>query len=388
MRVLHGVLTVFYLATVGCGPTMNEPALPDAEAVRSHLDALVRDSKTPGIQYLVVAPEHTVFEYDGGWADIAGRRPMNAATTMMAYSMSKTITAAAMLQLVEAQKVNLDTPIDRSIDSHPYGAGVTVRQLLSHTSGIPNPIPLAWVHPAARHATFDERAALATVLREHPKLSSAPGAKYGYSNIGYWLLGPIIEKASGESFPSYVSDHVLRPLGITPEELGYVVPDNGTSAKGYLEKYSWMNLLKWFLIDKTLVGGYEGRWLHIHDHYLNGPAFGGLVGTARGFGKFLQDQLRPHSTLFNDTTRQLFNTPVQTNGGTEIPMTLGWHIGTLNGARFLYKEGGGGGFHCMMRVYPSSKTATIVMTNATGFDVRGFLDSADPRFLSTSNGRH
>lgn len=381
------VLVVFYIAAVGCRPTMDEPTFSDAEAVRSHLDALVRDSKTPGIQYLVVAPDQTVFEYAGGWADIAGRRPMNAATTMMAYSMSKTITAAAMLQLVEAQKVNLDAPIDRYLDSQPYGPGVTVRQLLSHTSGIPNPIPLAWVHPAARHATFDERAALATVLREHPKLSSAPGTKYGYSNIGYWLLGPIIEQASGESFPSYVRTHVLRPLGITPEELGYVVPDKGNSAKGYLEKYSWMNLVKSFLIDRTFVGGYEGRWLHIHDHYLNGPAFGGLVGTARGFGTFLQDQLRPHSKLFNDTTRELFNTPVRAKSGTEIPMSLGWHIGTLNGARFLYKEGGGGGFHCMMRVYPVSRIATIVMTNATAFDARGFLDVIDPRFLNTSNGR-
>ena len=112
------------------------------------------------------------------------------------------------------------------------------------------------------------------------------------------------------------------------------------------------------------------------------------MGTARGFGKFLQDQLRPHSKLFDDTARQLFNTPVRTNSGTEIPMSLGWHIGTLNGTRFLYKEGGGGGFHCMMRVYPVSRIATIVMTNSTGFDVRGFLDGIDPRFLNPSNGRH
>ena len=302
--------------------------------------------------------------------------------------MSKTLTAAAVLQLVEAHKVDLDAPIDRYLDSQPYGPGVTVRQLLSHTSGIPNPIPLSWVHPSARHATFDERAALASVLREHPRLSSAPGTRYRYSNIGYWLLGPVIERASGESFRSYVRARVLRPLGITPEELGYVAPDQGNSAKGYLEKYSWMNLVKSFLIDRALVGGYEGRWLHIHDHHVNGPAFGGLVGTAGGFGKFLQDQLRPHSTLFNDTIRQLFTTPVRTRSGTEVPMSLGWHIGAVNGARFLYKEGGGGGFHCMMRVYPVSGIASVVMTNATGFDVRGLLDRIDPRFLNTSNGRH
>ena len=356
--------------------------MPDAETARSHLDALVRNSKTPGIQYLVVAPDHTVFEYAGGWADIAGRRPMNVATTLMAYSMSKTITAAAMLQLVEAGKVELDAAAGRYLDAQPYGASVTVRRLLSHTAGIPNPIPLSWVHPAARHATFDERAALEAVLRKHPRLSSEPGTRYLYSNIGYWLLGRIIEQASGESFRSFVERHVLRPLGITPGELGYDAPVNGNSAKGYLEKYSVMNLAKSLLIDRALIGGYEGRWLHIHDHYLNGPAFGGLVGTATGFGKFLQDQLRPRSVLFTDTTRQLLDTPVRTVNGTEVPMTLGWHVGALNGTRVLFKEGGGGGFHCMMRLYPEQGVATVAMTNATGFDVRGCLDRIDPCFMS------
>jgi hypothetical protein len=108
---------------------------------------------------------------------------------MMAYSMSKTITATAVLQLVEAGKVGLDDPLERYVDSLPYGSSVTVRQLISHTSGIPNPIPLRWVHPAARHETFDENAALAAVLHDHPRLSFEPGTKYAYSNIGYWVLG-------------------------------------------------------------------------------------------------------------------------------------------------------------------------------------------------------
>ena len=71
-----------------------------AEAVRSQLDGLVRDAKVPGLQYLVVTPKRFVFDYAGGWADLAGRRKLKASTTLMAYSMSKTITAAAVLRLV------------------------------------------------------------------------------------------------------------------------------------------------------------------------------------------------------------------------------------------------------------------------------------------------
>jgi len=366
---------------------MDGRTMPRAEAARSNLDQLVRDAKIPGIQYLVVAPEGIAFEYARGWADLAGRRQLNAGTTMMAYSMSKTITAAAVLQLVEARKARLDDRIDLYLDeSQPYGPDVTVGQLLSHTSGIPNPIPLRWVHPATLHEAFDERAALTSVLLEHPRLSFPPGTKYTYSNIGYWLLGFIVERASGKPFTSYVREHVLEPLRITPQEVGYVVPDYRDHAKGYLERFSLMNLVKRFVIARELIGGYEGRWLHLHDHYVNGAAFGGLVGSARGFGKFLQDQLRPHSVLFDDRTRELFYAPQRTKAGAGISMTLGWHIGTVDGVRCFYKEGGGGGFHSMMRVYPSAGIATAVMTNATGFGVHRLLDEMDPPFLASTEG--
>jgi D-alanyl-D-alanine carboxypeptidase len=368
------------LALGACRPIMDTRQLPSSPSARAALDSLVRDSKVPGIQYLVVTAETAVFDYAGGWADIAGRRPMTPETTMMAYSMSKTITAAAVLQLVEAQKVGLDDPVTKYVDGLPYGSGITIRELLCHTSGIPNPIPLRWAHPVERHNTFNESAALAAVLSENSRLKSAPDTKYAYSNIGYWLLGRVVERASGEAFTDYVTGHLLRPLGIASHELGYAVADPARHARGYLEKYSWMNLFKGLLVDRELVGGYEDRWLQIRAHYLNGPAFGGLIGSARGFGRFLQDQLRPHSKLFSDTTRARFYETQRTTAGTPVAMTLGWHVSALDNTAFYYKEGGGGGFHCMMRVYPALGIASVVMTNATGFNVRRFLDRTDPRF--------
>ena len=374
---------VLCVATAACGPTMDERRPAGAARAVSYLNALTTASKTPGIQYVVVNATGVLFEYYGGWADIRRQMPVDAGTTMMAYSMSKTITAVAALQLVEARKVGLDDPVERYVDSLPYRASVTVRQLIAHTSGIPNPIPLRWVHPAARHGNFDENAALGAILRDHPLLSFEAGTKYAYSNIGYWLLGKVVERASGETFMTYVSEHILRPLAIAPQELGYVVADPAHHATGYLEKYSLMNLAKGFLIDRNLIGDYSGGWLEIRSHYLNGPAFGGLVGTASGFGKFLRDQLRERSVLFNDPTRHLFYAPQQTTRGTPVAMTLGWHIGDLDGTRFFYKEGGGGGFHCMMRLYLEDGIGTVVMTNATGFDVRRLLDTMDASFIAS-----
>jgi hypothetical protein len=143
-----------------------------------------------------------------------------------------------------------------------------------------------------------------------------------------------------------------------------------------------MNLAKGFLIDRALAGDYTGSWLEIRAHYPNGPAFGGLVGTARAFATFLQDQLRPRSTLLGDSTRRLLYERQRTTDGKTIAMTLGWHVGDRDGAPFFYKEGGGGGFHCLMRVYPSAGIGTVVMTNATGINVRDLLDQADPAFFA------
>jgi D-alanyl-D-alanine carboxypeptidase len=367
---------------------MRETDLGSVEPVKSYLNALISNSKAPGIQYLALSASKVLCRFECGLADITGDVRMMPNTTMMAYSMSKTITAVAVLQLAEAHEIRLEDAIDRYVAGSPYGSSVTISQLLSHTAGVPNPIPLRWVHPADGHAKFDEGEALSAVLQRYSRLSFRPGTRFQYSNLGYWLLGKLIERVSGERFASYVTTHILRPLGATPQEFGYVIVDQANQASGYLEKYSFMNLFKAFLIDRAYVGDYEGRWLRIKSHYLNGPAFGGLVGNVQGLGKFLMDQLQPHSVLLNDAARAWLYTPQRTTSGNPIQMTLGWHMEDIDSGTFFYKEGGGAGFRSMMRVYPSRGIATIIMTNATGIGVRECLDAMDRTFLRTNNPRY
>jgi len=208
-----------------------------------------------------------------------------------------------------------------------------------------------------------------------------PGTRFRYSNLGYWLLGEVVAVAARQRFETYVAERVLTPLGITARDLGYAIPDSVPHANGYLEKYSFMNLTKSLLIDRQYIGSYEGHWLRIEPHYLNGPAFGGLVGTANGFAAFLRDQLRPQSVVLDARARELFYEPQRTSKGHPVPMTLGWHIGSFHGRPFFFKEGGGGGFHCEMRIYSAAGVGTVVMTNATGFDVKGCLNVLDREFL-------
>ncbi len=301
---------------------------------------------------------------------------------MMIYSMSKTITAVAILQLIENGKISLDDPAIKYLPDIPYGDQVTIRHLLSQTSGIPNPIPLKWVHLVDEHSTFDEYSSLQSVLIKSPKLDFIPGKKYRYSNISYWLLGRIIEKASDYRFEDYIRQNVFHRLNIPDNEADFVIPSLKNHSKGYILKWSFMNLLKSFFIDGKFIGEYENNWLHIKDHYLNGPPFGGIVCSAHNtIGIFLQDQLRDSSVLFGKKSKDMFFEQQKDNDGNPIEMTLGWHIGTLNGIRFFYKEGGGAGFHSEMRIYSQRRIATVVISNNGSFDVKALLNTIDKEFI-------
>ena len=334
----------------------------------------------PGIQYIIVDKDKVIFEYSSGLSDIENKTSLRLTHTMAAFSMTKTITAIVVLQLAERQKLRIDDKAGRYIE-HPYSPEITIRQLLNHVSGIPNPIPLKWVHLAKDHSLFDEGKALAAILKENPKSISSPGEKYVYSNIGYWLLGKIVEAVTKQDYQSYIQKNMFEPLHLESEEIGFVIraPDN--HAKGYLSKYSILNLLKGFVTNKEVWGEYEGSWLHIQDVYVNGPAFGGVIGSAKAFSRILQDLLSENSMMLSKSTKELLYSQQKNGSGKNIDVTLGWHIGELNDIRYFFKEGGGAGFHCEMRVYPTVGLASVIMTNRTSFNSKKQLSSIDKHFI-------
>ena len=338
----------------------------------------------PGIQYTIVNKDAPILSFSSGLADIKNRTPLSLSHTMAAFSMTKPITAIAILQLSEKQLINLDDRVSKYIN-HPYGPEITIRQLLDHTSGIPNPIPLKWVHLATDHTNFNEKTALVKVLEDNAKPGSPPGEKYVYSNIGYWLLGGIIEAVSKQDYTDYVRKNIFQPLQLTHGDIDFVITDHAHHAKGYLAKYSLMNFVKGFVTDKAVWGRYEGNWLHIKDVYVNGPSFGGAIGSAKAFSKILQDLMAERSVLLSEDSKGLLFSQQKTRSGKYIDMTLGWHIGILEGIQYFYKEGGGAGFHSEMRIYPTLGLASVIMTNKTSFNSRKQLSNLDRMFFNSGD---
>jgi CubicO group peptidase (beta-lactamase class C family) len=348
------------------------------------MEELTRTRRLPGIHYVVVDAQGIRFEYAGGRRDIGAGLPVDTATTFMASSSTKALTAAAVLQLAERGVVELDRGLSAYYSDHPYGDEVTIRQLLNQTSGIPNPLPLRWLHRVEDHATFDEAGALQAVLAENPRLRFAPGSRYAYSNISYWLLGQAIEQVSGLPYCEYMRRNIFDQLGAGSAELSCRIPDLDRHARGYQQKYSPLGLFLYLAIDRTLLEGTEAGQYRLRPVYMNGPAYGGLIGTAHGFARFLQDQLRTKPALFGANTRELFFSPQRNSRGETITTTLGWHGGQAWGVPYYGKPGGGPGFQSNLRVYPNLGIASVWLANRTGVSepsINKLADELDRPFV-------
>lgn len=351
---------------------------------QAYLDGLMQKNQLPGIQYLVVDEQDIRFEYCGGRRDIGANLPVTRQTTFMASSSTKPLTAAALLQLVERGQVSLDKSLSAYYVAHPYGDQITIRHLLNQTSGIRNPAPVKWLHTVEEHPAFDEAQALKKVLSAHPKLAFPPGDKYAYSNISYWLLGQVIEQVSGQSYGDYMRQNVFNPLGLNPADLDCLIPDLAQHAGGY-QRFSPLGLMLYLMVDKKVRGGREAGWLRLRPAYMNGPAYGGLIGTAWGLARFLQDQLRLQPLLFGAETKALFFSPQRNNHGQEIETTLGWHRGQVAGVLYYGKPGGGPGFRSNLRLYPERAIATVWLVNETGISegaINKLADALDRHFLN------
>ena len=329
------------------------------------LDRQIEEDEIPGLQYTVLDDSTMIFEYLGGLRNLEKQDPVTSNTAFMINSSTKVFTAAAILQLVEKGEINLDHRLSEYYSAHPYGNEITIRHLLSQTSGIPNPLPLKWLHLKENHSKFDEKKALENTMTDNASLSFSAGEKYGYSNISYWLLGKVIEEVSGETYCDYLRHHVFDPLQITSNELGCAIPNDDTLAVGYQKKYSFFSLFLYFAGTSKFMGKTKDGYLAFEQVYHNGPSYGGLYGSSRGIAKFLSDMLSEKPVVLSSEIRDLFFTKQHTSAGQPISMTLGWRTGSMNGVAYLEKPGGGPGGHSNIRIYPEKKMATIYLANKT-----------------------
>ncbi len=185
---------------------------------KAYLEQLRRSTGTPGISAAVAQKGRIVFSDGVGYADLDNLVPANGATVFNVGSVSKVITAVAVLQLVEQGKVDLDDPIQKYVPAFPQKAAgaITVRHLMTQTSGIRHyrrtDFPESAVNENVKpFASFEESL---RIFKDDPLLFK-PGQLYSYSSYAVNLLQGVIESASGTKFEDYLRQHVWSPAGMS-----------------------------------------------------------------------------------------------------------------------------------------------------------------------------
>jgi len=354
-------------------------------AVDNLLIQEIENNRSPSVHYVIFDAEKILHRFQYGYSDIGNSIKASENTTYHAFSVTKTFTAVAVLQLAEQNRLDIDQPVKKYLSVFPYGDAITIRQLLSHAAGIPNPIPLSWIHLSAEHDSFDRNRFFQNIFNKNPKTSFKPNEKFAYSNLGYVLLGQLIEAVARTSYESYITENILAPLKISPGELSFTVTDKSRHAKGYHKKFSFSNFLLGFFIDKSkYVGNAEGNWVPFHANYVNGSSYGGLIGTPDAFVKYIRALLKPGSILLKEEYKKMLFTENFTTGNKPTGMCLSWFKGQLNKTTYYTHAGGGGGYYCEIRIYPEPGIGSVIMFNRSGMTDERFLDKTDKYFVSHS----
>jgi len=343
----------------------------------------VDSNRTPSIQYAFFDSDSLIYEFQYGFNDLKAKKKTEASDTYNLFSVTKTFTALAVLQLAQQGKLHLHEPVINYLPDFPYSKQITVEQLLNHSSGIPNPLPLKWTHLTTEHDSFNRDLFFSSIL-ENNKLKSVPGTRFSYSNLGYVILGQLIEKVTGKKYETYIKENILDKAGITGNELSFTI-DNAVHAKGYQKYWSFTNGLLGFLIDKKkYMGPAEGKWKPFHFFYINGTPYGGMIGSATGLIKYAQALLRSNDDLLNEDYKKILFTESVINHK-PTGMSLSWFTGNVKGNNYFTHAGGGGGYYIELRIYPESGTGSVILFNRSGMTDERILDKADRFFLVEKN---
>jgi CubicO group peptidase (beta-lactamase class C family) len=318
-RYAVNVVTVVSLVLAPLSTAWATPATQAGEAsLAASIDALIAPhfaADGPGVAVIVTKDGKTVFHKGYGRADVASGTAMRADAPARIGSMTKQFTAVAILMLADEGKLALSDDITRFLPDYPtHGAKITIEHLLTHTSGIPSYTGKREFRDVMRN---DVTVAQGIAFFKDDALEFAPGSRFAYDNSGYFLLGAIIEMASGQPYARFLEERIFKPLGMT--HTGYE--------------------------DARIqpVTGYDGQAKPAEAISMAWPyAAGALVSTVDDLARW-QAALADGKLLRPDTLRQAWSTHTLGDGKPN-PYGYGWFVGRLNGVDEVFHGGNIAGF--------------------------------------------
>ena len=335
MRAAHGNVTplmrsfgllIMIVTLTGCA----------TQTTMKEIDPIFREytGTVPGASVLVLRGDDVVFRKSYGLANFEERTAATPSTHYRLASVTKQFTAAAILTLSDQGKLRLDDPIRRWLPSlPPYADAITIRQLLTHSSGL---IAYEDVMPSTTTVQLHDDDVL-RLLETQATTYFPPGSSYRYSNSGYALLALIVEKASAKRFAEFLHDEIFSPLGMTTTVAHVEGADTVVNrAYGYSRDAN-----SWRRTDQSLTSavlGDGGIYTSIDDlaHWLR----------ALDHGSFAEGSV-----------------PRVETDKSGVKYGYGWRIGQSEGRRLVSHTGESIGFRNAVVRFPDEKLSVVVLTN-------------------------
>lgn len=303
-----------------------------------------------------------VYERYTGFSNFKTKDSMTAETPLQIASTGKTLTAAAVLKLVQEGKLNLEDPVTKFFPNFPYTM-VTVKMLLNHRSGLPNYLNYMERMGWNRKQTATNLDILNTLINWHPPQAYNPGKHFNYNNINFVLLALIIEKVTGISYPKYMQDHFFTPLAMKHT----FVKTQADSAK--------------------VVYSYQpNRALWMPD-FSDGP-YGdkNIYSTCRDLLKW--DQALYDASIIKQQWLDSSFIPYSNEKPGIKNYGLGWHLLVLpNGKKVIYHNGKWHGFTSVFARLTDEHVTIIMMSNKYNMSVYQ-MSKKMYNLFGPYNGRH
>ena len=361
-------------------PKPPEPpqTIANVEELETYIKNLVDYGSPQGMSLVVVKNGKVIYKKGFGWAD----RPRKIAATSESvyhwWSITKIATAIAILQLQEQGKLQLHDSVAKYLPffnvQYPSVKNkvITIQHLLNHSSGLPNPgfSIMSWIHHDGE-PSVNQTALVEKVLPDYSKLEFEPGDHTEYTNIGYMVLGAIIEKVTGQTYETYIKEHILQPLGMEHTDFKYTEAMEPYEASGSHPVFDlWTPLVPF--IAGSYVREISGNHFWLKRVYTDQTPPTGLIGSAtdaaRLVAAYLNDGELDGQRILSHESIIMMTHEGHIKGTANALQTnclqgIGWQIYDDNGQLMIKHPGGGLGFSTEMQLHPDKKLGFVLFTN-------------------------
>jgi CubicO group peptidase (beta-lactamase class C family) len=340
-----------YAISIALSLLLLTPLAARQDKTDEFIKAQLREQNIPGLA-LAVVKNGTVLKAEGyGYADLERKIPMASSTVLKIASVSKQFIATGIMLLVQDGKLSVNDAVRKHISDVP-GAwnGITIKHLLTHTAG------LVREAPGTDISKFQPDIDVIRKAYDAP-LHFAPGEKYQYSNVGYFILGEIIRRTSGRPWADYIVEKVFTPSGMIS-----TFPTNSTAtianrAIGYVDNDDPRRAPEWTALRPS----------------------GGFLSTVLDMAKW--DAMLYTDTILTAASRREMWTPVRLNDGTTAAYGYGWQVTTNRGRTRVFHGGGGPGARASFTRFLEDKLSFIVLINTDDVDIDTIVQGLAASYL-------